>query len=120
MKIKNLIKWTFLFGFGVYAQPVVEHTPLFPSLDKPIVITFYADRGSKGLSGHNGDVYAHTGVITDKSTRPSDWKYVKTSWGQNTNSTRLTRIALNEYQFTINDIRNVSFYFFNYITIIFY
>ncbi|RPH03692.1 MAG: T9SS C-terminal target domain-containing protein [bacterium TMED144] len=105
MKIKNLIKMIFFCCFGVYAQPVIEHSPLFPSLDKPIVLTFYADRGSKGLSGHNGDVYAHTGVITDKSTRPSDWKYVKTSWGQNTNSTRLTRIALNEYQFTINDIR---------------
>ena len=105
MKIKNIITWTFFCGFGIYAQPVVEHSPLFPSLDKPIVITFYADRGSKGLSGHNGDVYAHTGVITDKSTRPSDWKYVKTSWGQNTNSTKLTRIASNEYQFIINDIR---------------
>ena len=105
MKIKNIITWTFFCGFGIYAQPVVEHSPLFPSLDKPIVITFYADRGSKGLSGHSGDVYAHTGVITNKSTRPSDWKYVKTSWGQNTNSTKLTRVASNEYQFIINDIQ---------------
>ena len=67
MKIKNIITWTFFCGFGIYAQPVVEHSPLFPSLDKPIVITFYADRGSKGLSGHNGDVYAHTGVSLIKA-----------------------------------------------------
>ena len=63
---------------ALLSQSVVEHEPLFPSADKPIRIIFFADRGTKGLMGFTGDVYAHTGLITSKSTSPSDWKYVKT------------------------------------------
>jgi hypothetical protein len=49
-----------------------------------------------------GDVYAHTGVITQNSTSGSDWKYVKTNWGQNTPATRLVRISTNLYKLTIS------------------
>ena len=85
---------------------VVEWSPAFPTVDQPITITFYADRGTGGLKGYNGDVYAHTGVITNKSVRPSDWKYVKTSWGQNTSDTQLSRIAVDKYEFKIDNIRS--------------
>ena len=89
----------------MFAQNVVEHSPLFPSADQSITITFYADRGSQGLRDHNGDIYAHTGVITDNSVRPSDWKYVKTGWGQNTSETKMVRKNTNQYELTINNIR---------------
>ena len=85
---------------------VVEWSPSFPKVDQPITITFYADRGTGGLEGYNGDVYAHTGVITDKSVRPSDWKYVKTNWGQNTSDTKLTRIATDQYELKIDNIQS--------------
>jgi len=39
---------------------VVEWSPSFPTVDQPITITFYADRGTGGLKGYDGDVYAHT------------------------------------------------------------
>lgn len=90
----------------VFSQPVVEYEPLFPSADKPIRILFYADRGTKGLMGFSGDVYAHTGIITDLSTKPSDWKYVKTGWGQNTNETKLNRLGKDLYELKIDDIRS--------------
>ena len=38
-----------------------------PSEPGPVTITFHADRGDQGLSGYAGDVYAHTGVITNLS-----------------------------------------------------
>ena len=85
---------------------VVEWSPSFPTVDQPITITFYADRGTGGLKGYDGDVYAHTGVITDKSARPSDWKYVKTNWGQNTSATKLTRVTTDQYEFKIENIRS--------------
>ncbi len=37
------------------------------------------------------EFYAHTGVITDKSTSNGDWKYVKTDWGTNSDDTKLVR-----------------------------
>ncbi|MAJ51556.1 MAG: hypothetical protein CMB82_08080 [Flammeovirgaceae bacterium] len=85
----------------VFAQ-VITSDPLFPSDQSPVVIDFYSDEGTAGLSGYQGDVYAHTGVITDKSTFSYDWKYVKTSWGENTPETQLTLIAPNHYQLSIN------------------
>ena len=66
----------------VFAQ-VITSDPSFPLDRLPVIINFYSDQGSAGLSGYQGDVYAHTGVITDKSASPGDWKYVKTLWGEN-------------------------------------
>ncbi len=51
---------------------------------------------------YTGDVYAHTGVITNKSTGSTDWQYVKTEWGENTTETKLTRIEANKYTLTIS------------------
>ena len=102
---KSSLSYFFLIAFS-FSQSVVEHEPLFPSIDKPIRIIFYADRGTKGLMNFSGDVYAHTGVITSKSSTPSDWRYVKTNWGQNTNETKLTRTSNNVYELKIENIRS--------------
>lgn len=83
----------------MFAQ-VISTTPYFPTDDQPVRVTFYAQQGNAGLAGYTGDVYAHTGVITNLSTNPSDWKYVKTDWGENTPETKLTRISTDVYQFT--------------------
>ena len=102
---KSSLSYFFLIAFS-FSQSVIEHEPLFPSIDKPIRIIFYADRGTKGLMNFSGDVYAHTGVITSKSSTPSDWRYVKTNWGQNTNETKLTRTSNNVYELKIENIRS--------------
>jgi glycosidase len=87
--------------FSGYGQ-VIEANIDFPKQTDAVVVTFYADRGDRGLMGYSADVYAHTGVITSNSVSPSDWKYVKTNWGENTAETKLTRISANEYQLTIS------------------
>jgi len=87
------------------SQSLLSSEPAFPLENEPITIYFNAAFGNGGLFGFEGDVYTHTGVITNLSTGPTDWKYVKTEWGVNTPETKLTRISDNLYSFTINNIR---------------
>ncbi|RPI00773.1 MAG: T9SS C-terminal target domain-containing protein, partial [Calditrichaeota bacterium] len=67
------------------------------TVDDTIVIVYNAAEGNRGLMGA-AEVYAHTGVITSRSTSSSDWKYVKTQWGQNTAETRMTPLGNNRWQ----------------------
>ena len=85
----------------LYAQ-VVTSDPNFPLDTDQVTITFDASKGTAGLSGFTGDIYAHTGVITENSGSSSDWKYVKTNWGQNTPETKLTRVSGDIYTLTIS------------------
>ena len=87
------------------ALSLVSTQPAFPLDDSEVILSFNAALGNGGLAGYEGDVYIHTGVITDQSTGSSDWKYVKTSWGENTPETRLTRIDDDLYELSIPNIR---------------
>jgi len=87
----------FLLASAAVAAQVVTTNPPFPLTDQSVTISFDARLGSGGLENHSGDVYAHTGVITSESTGSSDWKYVKTAWGENTPDTKLTRTGQNSY-----------------------
>lgn len=94
-----------MLGFSLNAQ-VITSTPALPDPNGSVEIIFNAERGTGGLRGFSGDVYAHTGVITNRSTGPTDWRYVKTNWGQNTPETKLTRIATDRWRLTIPNIRS--------------
>ncbi|MBZ0199660.1 MAG: hypothetical protein K8H86_07325, partial [Ignavibacteriaceae bacterium] len=100
MKIKYLLPLLFLFAQFSYAQ-VITWVPDFPTESDSITIVFDATQGNGGLANYTGDVYAHTGVITNLSTSNSDWKHVKTGWGVNTPETKLTRIGTNLYELKI-------------------
>lgn len=84
---------------------VVTSDPAFPLESTPLTIFFNAEMGNGGLFNHDGDVYAHTGVITNLSLNNTDWKYVKTAWGENTPETKLTRLGDNLYSLDIPNIR---------------
>lgn len=80
----------------------------FPTDASSIVVTVDANKGNKGLLGHTAsDVYVHTGVITNLSTGPTNWRYVK--FNQNFNSPnanlQATSIGADKWQFTIANIR---------------
>ena len=66
---------------------------------RDIVITLNTE--GTALHGYTGSVYAHTGVLTSRSNSTSDWKYVKSSWNNNIEACRLTKIADNKYQYVI-------------------
>lgn len=68
------------------------------SLEDEITITYNASLGNKGLAGYQGDVYAHTGVITGGGSGLSDWKYVQGSWGQADPRLKMKVLANDQYQ----------------------
>lgn len=80
----------------------------FPTDASTIVVTMDANKGNKGLLNHTAsDVYVHTGVITNLSTSPTNWRYVK--FNQNFNqpnaALQATSLGGNKWQFTIANIR---------------
>lgn len=84
---------------------VVSTTPAFPQDESSITISFNAALGNQGLMGYTDDVYAHIGVITSNSTSGTDWKYVKTDWGENTPDTKFTNVGTDLYELQIDNIR---------------
>ena len=99
---KSLIILSLLAIFNISFGQLVTTDPGVPLTNLPVVITFNAALGSGGLAGYDGDVYTHTGVITNNSSSGSDWKYVKTDWGENTDETKLERIGQDLYQLNIS------------------
>ena len=93
-----------LVKFG--AAQVITASPALPTDNQSVTIQFDATKGTAGLKDYTGDVYAHIGVITDKSTSGSDWKYVVAAWGVNVEKAKMTRIGTNQYQINLTpDIR---------------
>ena len=73
----------FLLTISLSALAQVYSTPTYATENDSIIVFFDATQGDQGLMGYTGIVYAHTGVITNYSTGPSDWKYVIAPWGVN-------------------------------------
>ncbi|HOJ36921.1 MAG TPA: alpha-amylase family glycosyl hydrolase [Ignavibacteriales bacterium] len=92
--MKKLQLLLFFIVSSIFAQ-VVTVTPSFPTDKDSLTIIFNAAEGTKGLMGYTGDVYVHIGVITDKSTSSSDWKYVKAAWNVNLPECKLTPLGNN-------------------------
>lgn len=92
-----------LFSLNGYSQ-LLSWTPSFATeATSSFVITVDGARGNKGLNGYNPtDVYVHIGVITSLSTGPSDWKYVKTTWGSTDPTYRAQPLGSNKWSFTIS------------------
>ena len=74
MRTKLPVLIMIITGWSLAAPAqVVTADPVFPVASGPVVITFHADMGDMGLKDYSGDdVYAHTGVITNLSTGPSN------------------------------------------------
>ncbi len=101
--MKNLlliICLLFLLVSAGFSQ-VITVTPPLPNDQNSVDVIFDASQGSGGLAGYTGDVYAHTGVITNLSTGNSDWKYVKAGWGVNIPDCKLTSLGNNLWKLVI-------------------
>lgn len=91
---------------GLSAQVVTtEPSPLLEDANN-VVIYFHADQGSKGLINTPAStaLYAHTGVITDKSKNDTDWQYAPT-WGDNLAKYKLEYVSQNLWKLNIGNIR---------------
>ncbi|MEQ1744218.1 MAG: alpha-amylase family glycosyl hydrolase [Saprospiraceae bacterium] len=88
-----------LLPLGAMAQ--VSCLPVFPKTDDNVTITYDATQGNGALAGIT-PVYAHMGVITSQSSSPSDWKYVKTTWGTADPVGAMTNAGANFWTKTFN------------------
>lgn len=103
-KILHFLLLLLFLSPGLWAQ--VTTLPAVVTETGQVEITFDATLGNKGLMGYTGDVYAHTGVITNLSTSGSDWKYAPT-WGDNSTKYKLTSLGSNKWKLIISpDIRS--------------
>ncbi len=89
---------------------VVTVDPALPSQVDDVTITFDASEGNGALAGVSGNVYAHTGVITNFSSNGNDWQHVQGNWGTDDNNVRMTAIGNNKYtiSYNINDFYGIS------------
>jgi 1,4-alpha-glucan branching enzyme len=94
---KIIFTCLFFLAFKISYAQILTWNPYFVTVNDTIEIIYDASKGNGALVGVN-PIYAHTGVITASSAAPSDWKYVKTSWGQNTPETQLTPIGGSLYK----------------------
>ncbi|MDZ7660089.1 hypothetical protein [Fodinibius sp.] len=102
----------FLLGLFITAQAqVITTDPEFPLPGESVTITFDATEGTGGLEGYTGDVYAHTGVITDQSTSSSDWKYVVAEWDENIPKAKMERDADNPNLYTLEITPSIREYY---------
>lgn len=100
----SVVMWMALGLPCVASAQVVTTSPAIVQTDsKNIVITFHADQGNKGLMDvtQSTKVYAHTGVITDKSG--GEWAYAPT-WLDNSAKYQLTYVSPNTWTLSIPDI----------------
>lgn len=109
--IKNifLVAISCLFYIGAAGQ-LLTWTPDFAKDNDNIVITVDATRGNQGLNNYASlnDVYVHTGVITNLSTGPTNWRYSRFTWGTTPSAAQAVSLGGNKWQYTITNIR--SFY----------
>ncbi len=110
MKKRIYLVFALLFFYLTGSTQLLTWTPDFAKDNDNIVITVDASKGNQGLFNYSptSDVYVHTGVITNLSSGPTDWKYSKFTWGTTNSQAQATYMGNNKWQYTINNIR--SFY----------
>ena len=91
---------------GMRGQVTTDPTPVQENTQN-LKIYFHADQGNKGLMGLNANtkIYAHTGLITSKSTSPSDWKYTISDWDKDIDKALMVYEGPNLWSLYIGDIR---------------
>lgn len=102
-KIAILLVASFFVYTSLPAQ-LLTWTPDFVKDNDNIVITMDATKGNQGLLNYSptSDVYVHIGLITDSSTGPGNWHYVKYAWATTPVQAQATYIGSNKWTYTIS------------------
>lgn len=108
-KILRAISAIFLLISSVSAQ-VVYTDPVFPTAEDEVTVYFDATQGNGALAGYTGDVYAHTGVVTNYSATPTSWVNVVGVWGTADPEVLMTNVGPDLYSitYTIGDFYGVD------------
>jgi glycosidase len=110
--VQGSVFLTFLFLPVIALSQVVTFEPSFATQNDTLTLTFDATQGNGELVGFSGDVYLHTGLITDKSSSPSDWKYVQSGWESYPEKLKATSLGNDKWEFkypsSVREFYNVS------------
>jgi 1,4-alpha-glucan branching enzyme len=87
-----------LFLSGTLSAQTVVTVPVYPTDLDSVTVIYDATKGNGALKNVPPPIYAHTGVITNLSTSPSDWKYVIAPWTTNLPKALMTPLGNNLYQ----------------------
>ncbi|SFC01671.1 Por secretion system C-terminal sorting domain-containing protein [Flexibacter flexilis DSM 6793] len=100
MKIINKLKCLGLALAGLMAAPasaqVITWSPLFPTINDSLTVTFDATKGNQGLV-NTSPVYVHTGVVTG-GPNATGWSLVQGTWGVAADSVLMTPIGNNKHR----------------------
>lgn len=96
-------------AIAMQAQIVTSNPPLLTHSSTGIVLTYHpnAEGSNKALANLPAStaIYAHIGLITNKSTSSSDWKYAPT-WLDNSAKYKLTYKSANTYELEIGTFKS--------------
>ena len=81
--------------------PLISTDPAFVTEAMTEDITVILNTAGTAADGFTGELYAHAGVLTEKSTTNGDWKYVLSDWGQNIPECKLQSKGDNIWHYTI-------------------
>ena len=105
MVTMNGLRLLLLIGFLAmiwHAFPQVVITdPEFPIDIDSCDVIFDATLGNGELTNVPPPIYAHTGVITNLSASPTDWRYVVAGWTQNTPKAQMIPLGNNLYKLEV-------------------
>ncbi len=100
LKLHIILTINLFFSILACGQ-LITTNPEFPVPGQSVTIHYDATEGNQELMGYTGEVYAHTGLITENSVSGSDWRYVIADWNNNTPKALMTRISTDYYQLNI-------------------
>lgn len=99
MKHLKILFFSLLFLLSNLAKTqVLTWEPLFSTDADSVTIIYDASQGNAALEGVAPPIYAHTGVITNLSTGPSNWRYVKANWSANLPQCQMQPLGGNLYR----------------------
>ncbi len=99
MNQKIALLFIFL-SVNLFCIAQITTDPQLPVSGQKVKITFDSSKESR-LGYYTGELYTHTGLITDKSANNDDWKYVIGNWGDNSKQPKLTNKAGGIYELEI-------------------
>jgi alpha amylase-like protein/type IX secretion system substrate protein len=95
--IKKFSHILFLLIYAGSLMGQVTISPVFATQKDSITVTYDATQGNKELMGLT-QIYAHTGVITNLSNSPTDWRHVQGNWGTADPKVKMKYIGNNLHQ----------------------
>jgi 1,4-alpha-glucan branching enzyme len=96
------ICFAFILGITKIFGQVVSTEPAFPIHNQQVTIIFDASKGNRALENCQCVVYAHAGVVTNRSATPTSWRYVIGNWGTDDSRVKMTSLGNNKYSLTYN------------------